>query len=166
MGRPKNIDKEIILRANERFNDIKEGKLCIQLRGIIAFEKNSAKDVAKILMVNPRSIFRWVKKFKENDIDGLKEKTKGHNKSKLTEQQKMCIKKWIINGKKYNGVFIHWTLQKLKLEVYTEFNIAISTTALWKHLQEMGLAIKRPRPIHYKSDKKEQEEFKKKLKKI
>ena len=161
MGRPKNIDRETILRAEEQFESLKEGKLAIQLRGIIAFGDNSAEEVAEILMVTPRSIFRWVKKFKENDIDGLKEKPKGHYKSKLTEQQRVQIKGWLIKGRNSKGKAIHWTLQRLKSEVYAEFGVVISTQALWKILKKLGLAIKSPRPIHHKADKRQQEEFKK-----
>lgn len=159
----KNIDKETILRAEERFKGLREGKLAMQLRGIIAFGNNSAKEVAQILKISPRSIFRWVVRFKENDIDGLKEKPKGHYKSKLTEEQKAQLKELIKKRRNSNGEAIHWTLQKLRSEVYKEFGVTISTTALWQHLKKMGLVIRRPRPIHYKADKEQQENFKKKL---
>lgn len=161
MGRHKNIDEETILRAEERFKDLKEGKIAIQLRGIIAFRNNTAEEVADILMVTPRSIFRWVKKFKENDIKGLKEKPKGHHRAKLTGKQKAQIKKWIISKKNSKGKTIYWTLRKLNLELQKEFGVTMSNTGLWYNLRDMGLVVKNPRPIHYKADKGKQEEFKK-----
>ncbi len=160
----KSIDKEVILRAEERFKGLREGKLAMKLRGIIAFGNNSAEEVAQILKISPRSIFRWVVKFKKNDIDGLREKPKGHYKSKLTEERKAQVKEWIRKGRNSRGETIHWTLQKLKLEVYRELGVTISTTALWQNLKKMGLVIRRPRPIHYKADKRQQEDFKKKFK--
>jgi transposase len=39
----------------------------------------------------------------------------------------------------------------------------MTTTAIWKNLKKMGLTLKKPRPIHHKADKKEQETFKKKI---
>jgi len=162
MARPKkSIDRETILRAEERFDGLREGKLAMQLRGIIAFGDNSAEEVAQILRISPRSIFRWVRRFKENDIDGLMEKPKGHYKPKLTEEQRAQVREWIGRGRNSKGEAIYWTLQKLKSEVYEEFGVTISTTALWQNLNKMGLAIRRPRPIHHKADERQQENFKK-----
>jgi transposase len=161
MGRHKNIDEETILRAEERFRDLQEGKLAIQLRGIIAFRDNTAAEVADVLMVTPRSIFRWVKEFKENDIEGLRERPKGHQQAKLTGEQKQQIKKWVISRKNSKGEIVYWTLRKLNMELQKEFGVTISEPGLWYNLRNMGLVIKKPRPIHYKADKGKQEKFKK-----
>ena len=161
MGCRKNIDEEVILRAEERFEALKEGRLAIQLGGIIAFGDNTALEVAEILRVTPRSVFRWVKKFKEKDVEGLREKPKGHYKGKLTTEQKTQIKEWIKNRKNSNGKTIYWTLRKLRLEVRKEFGIVMSSTGLWYHLRDMNLTVKTPRPVHQKADKKRQEDFKK-----
>jgi transposase len=161
MGRHKNIDEETILRAEERFRDLQEGKLAIQLRGIIAFRDNTAEEVADVLMVTPRSIFRWVKEFKESDIEGLRERPKGHHKAKLTGEQKAQIKKWVISRKNSKGEIVYWTLRKLNMELQKEFGVTISEPGLWYNLRNMGLVIKKPRPIHYKADKRKQEKFKK-----
>ena len=161
MGRHKNIDEETILRAEERFKGLEEGKLAIQLRGIIAFKDNSAKEVSVILRVNPRSIFRWVKNFKENDIEGLREKPKGHHRAKLTGEQKAQIKEWIISRKNSKGETVYWTLRKLNMKLQSEFGVTMSDPGLWYNLRNMGLVVKSPRPIHYKADKRKQEKFKK-----
>ncbi len=156
----KSVDKEIILKAEEEFEKLSEGKLAMRLRVIIAFGDFSSEEVAKVLKVSRRSIFRWVNGFREEGINGLMEKSKGHYKSKLTVDQKKQIKKWISNGD-YKGEKVHWTLEKLRMAVHREFGIVISTTSLWRNLRRMGLVIKSPRPIHYKADKQEQEDFKK-----
>lgn len=161
MGRHKNIDEETILRAEERFGELKEGKMAIQLRGIIAFRDNTAEEVAGILMVTPRSIFRWVKNFKENDIEGLRERPKGHHKAKLTGEQKAQIKEWVTSRKNSKGETICWTLRKLRMELQKEFGVTISEPGLWYNLRNMGLVIKKPRPLHHKADKEEQGKFKK-----
>ncbi len=163
MSRPKkSVDKELVLKAKEEFEKLKEGKLAIQLRVIIAFGDFRTEEVARVLKVSHRSIFRWVNEFREKGINGLKEKPKGHYKSKLTEEQKKRIKEWLINGNDSKGKKVHWTLNKLKLTIHKEFGVVISTTSLWRNLKGMGLVIKSPRSIHYKADKQEQEDFKKK----
>jgi transposase len=157
----KSVDEEIILKAKEEFEKLSEGKLAMRLRVIIAFGDFSSEEVAKVLKVSRRSIFRWVNEFREEGINGLMEKSKGHYKSKLTGEQKKQIKKWINNGSDYKGEKVHWTLEKLKIAVHREFGVVISATSLWRNLRKMGLVIKSPRPIHYKADKQEQEDFKK-----
>lgn len=162
MARPKkSVDKELILKAEEEFEKLKEGKLAIQLRVIIAFGDFRTEEVARVLKVSHRSIFRWVNEFREEGIDGLKEKPKGHYKSKLTEEQKKRIKEWLINGNDSKGKKVHWTLKKLKVAVCDEFGVMISTTSLWRNLRKMGLVIKSPRPVHQKANKEEQEKSKK-----
>lgn len=163
MARPKrSVDKETILKAEKEFRKLKEGKLAMQLRVIMAFGDNKTDEVARMLRVSPRSIFRWVNKFNENGLPGLREKPKGHYKARLTSEQKEQIKEWIIKRENSKGEKTHWTLKKLKLEIYKEYKISIGTTTLWRNLRRMGLVVKNPRPIHFKADKQEQEVFKKK----
>lgn len=157
----KSIDREIILKAEEEFGKLSEGKVAVRLRGIIAFGDFSAEEVASVLKVSRRSIFRWVNEFREKGIYGLREKDKGHYKSKLTEEQKKQIKEWIKSGSDCKGEKVHWTLKKLNVAVYREFEVVISTTSLWRNLRKMGLVIKSPRPIHHKADKGQQEDSKK-----
>ena len=156
-----NFNHDIVLKAEEEFHKLKEGKLAIQLRAIMAFEDNTAEHIAKIFKVSIRTIFRWIHRFSKYGIEGLKDQPKGHNKPKLTEDQKQQLKTWIINGKNSNDELIHWTLEKLKAEVEKIFGVKMSTMALWKNLKKLGLTLKKPRPIHHKADKEAQNIFKK-----
>ena len=152
---------EIAVKAEKEFNKIKEGKLATQLRAIMAFEDNTAEQIAKIFKVSVRTVFRWINKFANEGIDGLKDQPKGHYKPKLTELQKTQIKNWIINCTNSNGESVHWTLEKLVIEIHSEFAVTLTTTAIWKNLKKMDLTLKKPRPVHHKADKQAQEEFKK-----
>lgn len=162
MSRPKqSMTHEVVIKAQEEFEKIKDGKLATQLRAIMAFEENNAEEIAKIFKISIRTFFRWVHKFSSQGIEGLKDQPKGHYKSKLTISQRDQIKNWIKKGINSDNEYIHWTLEKLKNEVEIKYNVEISTTALWKNLKKMGLAVKKPRPFHHKADKKLQEDFKK-----
>lgn len=162
MSRPKvNVDSETIANAKEELKKIKDSKLSIQLKGIIAAAEHPVGNVADILKVSARSIFRWITKFKEGSIEGLRDRPKGHMKSKLTEDHKKLIEKWIVSSKNNKGETVHWTLNKLKKELEEEFEINIGRTPLWKHLKKMELVLKKPRPIHAKADKIAQDVFKK-----
>jgi transposase len=157
----KQFTHDIALKAEEEFNKLNDGKLATQLRAIMAFEENSAEQIAKVFKVSIRTVFRWINKFIEQGIDGLIDQPKGHYPSKLTEFQKEHIKSWIISSKNNNNEDIHWTLKKLKYEIFNVFDVEITTTALWNHLNKMNLTLKTPRPVHHKADKTEQEAFKK-----
>ncbi len=157
----RNFTHEHALKAEEEFNKLKEGKLATQLRAIMAFEDNSAEQIAKIFKVSIRTVFRWINRFIEHGVEGLKDQPKGHFPSKLTEAQKDQIRSWIISSKNAKDEPVHWTLEKLKSEIFNVFKIEITTTALWKNLKKMGLTIKTPRPVHHKADKSAQEDFKK-----
>ena len=152
---------EIAIKAEKEFNNIKDGKLATQLRAIIAFEDNTAEQIATIFKVSARTVFRWINKFANEGINGLKDLPKGHYQSKLTEQQKEHLKSWIISGTNSIGESVHWTLEKLALEIHAEFGVTLTTTAIWKNLKKMNLTLKKPRPVHHQADKEAQEDFKK-----
>lgn len=162
MPRPKmNVDPGTVQRAEEELSNIKEGKLAIQLQGIIAAARHPVHQIADILHVSPRSIFRWITKFKEQGVLGLRDQPKGHMKAKLNDTQKMMIEEWLIAGKNASGEGTHWTLHKLKGEIEKEFAVSIGMTPLWNHVRRMGLVLKKPRPLHDKANAEEQEAFKK-----
>ena len=162
MARPKvSVDPKTVEKAKEELDKIKDSKLSIQLKAIIAAAEHPVEHVADILKVSARSIFRWITKFKEGSVEGLRDRPKGHMRSKLAEDNKNEIEQWIVSGKNGQGETVHWTLQKLKRELEKEFGVDIGTTPLWKHLKKMGLVLKKPRPVHAKADINAQEDFKK-----
>ena len=164
MARPKiNVDLETIAKAEEELEKIKDSKLSIQLKAIIAAAEHPVENVANVLKVSARSIFRWITKFKEGSVEALRDRPKGHLRSKLTEEYKKEIEQWIVSGKNAKGEAVHWTLKGLRKEVEKEFGIHIGITPLWKHLKKMDLVLKKPRPIHAKAERNAQEAFKKNL---
>ena len=149
------------IEAEKEFNKIKDGKLATQLRAIMAFEDNTAEQIAKIFKVSARTVFRWINKFISEGIDGLKDQPKGHYQPKLTEPQKNQLKHWIISATNSHGESVHWTLTRLASEIHSEFGVTLTTTAIWKNLKKMNLTLKRPRPVHHQADKEAQQVFKK-----
>jgi len=153
--------REIAIKAEKEFNRLGEGKLARQLLAIMAFEDNSAEHVAKTFKVSIRTVFRWLHKFIEHGVDGLRDKPKGHYPSKLTDAQWEQVRVWIVSRKNTRNEPVHWTLKKIKHEILNTFDIEITIPALSKNLKKRGLTLKRPRPVHYKADKAAQEAFKK-----
>lgn len=155
------LDAETIKKANLELNSIKDSRLSIQLKAIIASGEHTVEDVAHILHYSARTIFRWIRKFKELGIAGLRDKPKGHMRSKLTDTHRAQILEWIDTRQDHRGERINWSIDKLIAEVKNVFGVEISKTPFWKQLKKMGLVLRKPRPVHYKTDKSVQEAFKK-----
>lgn len=165
MARPKLIiDLALIEKAEVELKSIRDGQISIKLKAIIAAGTHTVKDVAGIFQVSSVSIFRWAKLFNQYSIEGLKPHPKGHMRSKLMDEHKKQILKWIEKAENNRGEQIIWTIDKLRREIKEVFNIEIGRTPLWKHLKKMDLVLRKPRPEHYKANKSLQEAFKKNFK--
>ena len=167
MARPKVlVDQNLKLQAENELKNFKESKVFKQLLAISAAANHPVDQVANIFQTTKQSIYNWVKRFKENGIEGLIDLPKGHNPPKLTSLQKQTIKQWIITSKDARDIRVNWTLVKLQAEILKEFGIQLSTTTIWNHLKELNLTLLRPRRRHEKTDQHVQDDFKKKLKNL
>ena len=139
----KKTDRTILKMAESELKKIPGSKEVIRLKAIIASERYPVKQVADIFSVSPRTLFRWINKFKSHGVAGLIDKPKGHQISKLSDIHKKKIENWIKKGRDSSGQRIRWTLWRLKAELEKVFKINISTTAIWNHLKKTGLSIKK-----------------------
>lgn len=162
MGRPKVLVNEaVFVQAKMALQGIPESKLAIQLKAIMATGTRTIDEVADVMCYGPRTIARWVHNFSTKGIEGLRDKAKGHLPAKLDVSAKAQVEHWIRSGKNKQGLAVHWTLKKLRLEIKHQLGITIGTTALWNHLRQQQLVLKRPRPQHVKANPIAQEAFKK-----
>lgn len=162
MSRPKAlIDAATVAEAEACLASIRDAKLVVQLKAILAVRDYPVDQVAQIFRVSKRSIFRWVHRLQEGGADALRDRPKGHRKSKLNDEQKAAVEHWIVTGQTAQGEPILWTVEKLRLAIAREFGILLGKTPLWRHLKIMNLAPRRPRPQHAKADPAAQAAFKK-----
>jgi transposase len=160
------LTEELYNEAFDEYQKLKDSKLSKKLLAIIAFKSNTSQEISRVLRIAPSSLFRWLKQFKEKGIEGLKETRGGNYPAKLSEEEWEEVKEKIVLGKDYSGREINWTLKKLQQVIEEEYAVKYSTEGIRKKLHKMGLSLRRPRVRHYKSDKKEQESFKKNERKI
>lgn len=163
MARPKKLlDEELVLKAKEELKKLSNHKVCLRLQGIISCKDYPISHVSKIFGINRSTMWSWIKRFKRGGELALYDSPKGHNPAKLNSGHKSEIANWLKESKDHKGKFVHWTLEKLLLEVEKVFGIKTSVTALWNVIRAMGFRQNVPRPYHAKADKEKQEEFKKK----
>jgi transposase len=157
----KSVDENTINSIQKDLNSIKHSELVIKLRAIKACYDNKIIEVAKIFGVGYSTLQGWIKSYSERGVNGLINKPKGHNPSKLSVEEEAQIKEWILSSTTNEGEFIHWTLYKLKAEIKRVFGKQVGKSPLWQRLKKMNLSPRRPRPEHKQADKAKQEDFKK-----
>jgi len=163
MARPKEIvDKELSESARAELREIKDHALCFRLQAIISSGSYPINSVASVMGISRMTLWRWIKKFRNYGVSGLRNKPKGHRLSKLGEDERVIISSWLLEGRDSEGKPVNWTLSRLILEIKSEFGITMGKTPLWRTLRKMGFVQKVPRPVHVKADPIAQDEFKKK----
>lgn len=166
MGRSKEvIDEELGRQAAAELKKITDAKVCIRLQGIISSVSYPMSLVAQILGIHRHTLWRWIKCFRQDGVDGLRDKPKGHNPAKLNEGHKRCVERWLATSADRKGRQVHWTLRKLAAEIEAEFGIKVGITPLWQVVRRLRFRLKVPRPQHAKANVQLQEEFKKKRRK-
>jgi transposase len=140
---------------------IKESQLAIRLQAIISCANHQVETVSSVIGRDRVTVWRWIKAFKESGVDGLMDKPRGHNPSKLNEEQREQIAIWLNTGKNSQGESTHWTLKKLSVTIEEEYGIKLTKTPLWITIQSMGFRQKVPRQTHASADREKQNAFKK-----
>lgn len=88
------------------------------------------EEIAKAFRINPRTLFRWISQFKDQGVEGLVDKPKGHKPAFLTYEMKNQLIQWITTLKESDGNQVSWTLDKLRAELERVYSVKISKFAL------------------------------------
>jgi len=162
MGRHKqSIDTSTLESIEKAISALPNGAVVKKLTILSSFSWLKTEEIAKAYRINPRTLFRWIKQFKEAGVEGLIDNPKGHKPAILTDDMKSRVVEWITNQKDNDGNLMFWTLDKLRKELERVYNIQISKSAMSVNLSKMKVKFKRPRPTHIKADKEKQAEYKK-----
>ena len=96
---------------------IKDYEIIIKLKAIQATLTHKESEVASMFGIARSTLSRWISNYKKGGIEGCKPKSRGHNPSKLNQEQKDIIRNWIINSVDNEGNQVHWTLKRLIQEI-------------------------------------------------
>lgn len=162
MGRSKKIiDSELAAMAARELSSLTDKELHLRLLAVVKAYELPIGKVAGFFGVARDTVSRWILRFRDYGTEGLRDKPKGHNPSKLNPEQLDRISKWMENGRDEDGCFVHWTIGRLQLEIEKRFDVKIGETPLRGHVKRLGFKLKVPRPAHAKAIPEEQVEFKK-----
>ena len=146
MSRPKRLLTEVdIANLNSIARGDSTAAVGYRLAAVRAYVSHSAEEVAAFFDTEPETIIRWASRFHASGMQGLENKSRGHRAMKLTPEIQACVREWLDSDRDMSGAPVHWTLQRLCLEVGKAFGLSISVAAMGTTLKKMGITLKRPR---------------------
>ena len=136
----------------------KTGRVAIKLQAIISAGRYSISEVSKVYGISRPTLTSWIKSFLNNKEAGLKIKI-GRGRKKIIDQSKeQEIKQKI-------AIDPNITMKKIKIYIKKKYKIEVSISTIYRIVKRLGFSHITARPLHYKTEIKEQEKFKKNLKK-
>lgn len=104
--------------------------------------------------LNSKSIFRWLKKAREEGIDSLSPKPKPGRRRKLTEKEEQEVKRWIVgkDPRQYNFDFGLWTREIISDLILERIGIKLSVNSVGRLLHRQGLTPQKPLRRAYERD--------------
>ncbi|MEM4407986.1 MAG: helix-turn-helix domain-containing protein [Candidatus Caldarchaeum sp.] len=145
-------DTSLFAMAEEVRSKTRDPRLRLKLRAILSCQRHSLRDVAEIIGVSRQTLWRWIKRFREEGPEGLQDRPRGHRKPKLSPIQFEQIASWIEKGRDPNGFPISWTLAKLRDEIEKHFGVRMGITPIWRWMRKNGFHSVKPQANRKKRD--------------
>lgn len=150
------ISEKTYLVAQKELKKLKiEGTLFKKLQAVKLAYENGIKETAEFLNIFPVSIRNWAKLINKDEIDSLKIGSKHKDGIKLKKDHKEKIKSWLEKDPNI-------TILDIKQRIKKQFDVEVSKSTVRRAIKDVGFSYITPRKVHYKQDKKQAEEFKKK----
>lgn len=111
----------------------------------------TAREVAEILRLNPKTIKRWVKIFAEHGLDELCTLHYEGNDGRLAPEQLERLQAWLDDGIRSTKEAINW--------VEREYGVTYGESGMAKLLARLDYSFKKPAVVPAKADPKVQEEW-------
>lgn len=131
------------------------GTRSVKLKAVIAAKDHGIGLTAEVFDVNRKTLTSWVKEVNANNIDKLAVQPGRGRKPKFNEGHKAKVASWLNNEPTI-------TIDKLLKMISSKFKLEVSRATVHRLMKELQFAYITPRPLHYKQDKAQQSEFKKK----
>lgn len=154
---PKTIINKVLYdkAKNGLFYLKSQGTAANKLKAIMSAYKHGSKKVSEVFDVDITSIYKWAVKLDNEGYKSLINKAKHKDGIKLKIDHKKAIEKWL---KRNSSISIN----DVKKNLETEFNLKVSRATVHRAMRSVGFSYITPRKNHYKQDKEEVKDFKKK----
>jgi len=139
----------------------KNARACIRYTGLDNLQKGKGiREVSRILSVHENSVKNWVKRFRKNGIEGLKDQSGRGAKRKLPTEQEQGFREAVLKlqanrkGGRIRGADVLELMKK-------KFGIDCCLDTAYESLKRANLVWITSRSRHPKTDEEAQESFKK-----
>jgi transposase len=133
----------------------KTGEIARRLQAIISAKRHNISKVASVFGVTRVTMMRWIKDFDKESIDGLVVRKGRGRKRIFNKNDEDKIYKIIKNNPNI-------TAKELKKVIESDLLKTVGIATVYRLMRDLGFSYITPRPTHYKQDKKQADDFKKK----
>jgi|FLOH01.1.fsa_nt_gi transposase len=133
----------------------KTGEIARRLQAIISAKRHNISKVASVFGVTRVTMMRWIKDFNKESIDGLVVRKGRGRKRIFNKNDEDKIYKIIKNNPNI-------TAKELKKVIESDLLKTVGIATVYRLMRDLGFSYITPRPTHYKQDKKQADDFKKK----
>jgi transposase len=138
-----------------------DARLRVQLQAIVlAKQKRTAPDIAKILGHGRRTVQEWVQDYNAAGVEGLADKRGGNHRYLTPEQEQQLCQRLNAGATEHDGV-CSLRAADVRAIIQKEFGKIYKPSGSYDLLHRLGYSYLCPRPRHPKSDVVAQEAFKK-----
>jgi transposase len=124
-----------------------------QLAGRRYLEGYSADEIAAFLDVAPRTVWRWVARFRAQGPEGLWSRSVPGRPPALTRTQEKIVRRWVgDNPIKYGFPTELWTGPRLSQLIQQEFGIRLHPRYLCTWLRARGFTPQKPQRVAREGD--------------
>jgi transposase len=125
----------------------------------------TCSEVAKNIHKSDRYVSKWVNRYNESGLPGLKDARGGYSTGYLSDEEKQIIKEVFQKSPKDCGFNkSNWTIPMLKRWIDKNLHIIYKPSSLYDVVHNLGFTIQRPKKQNRNVDPQLQEQFKKELK--
>lgn len=149
------IDEELYKTAKSILVKLgKKGTVAKKMQSVIASYKHGISKASEVMGVSRASIYSWSKQIESGDFEGLVNKSKHQEGSKLKSEHLTTISKWL-------SEFPNSTIKEIKSRLLSELGVDVSKSTVHRAMQKSGFSYITGRKQHYQQDKEKVENFKK-----
>ena len=154
--RSKAISDTLYEQARANLKKVGRGsKAGHQLQAIISAKRYGITEVARIYDITRATLMNWIRRFEKESTEGLRIKPGRGPKPKMSSEIEEDVRAIIKANPRI-------TIDQLRLKVMEKQGIKVGRSTIHRLMKKLSFSYITPRPRHYKSDKDQQEEFKKK----
>ena len=137
-----NLTKQDFLKL---YRKCKDKRLAERYHALLLGFNHTWEEVAEILYRSPKQVRKWVKKYNNHGLEGLKSRKQKGNDPMLSSGQKAELKKIVSNNPRDSGhEFSNWTTKNLREVVSERFRKTISQETVRRVLHGLGFVWKKP----------------------